>query len=82
MMNLLTWPMMFLSEVWFSLEGAPAWLEKLALAMPLTHMIRGVRQVMNDGASLSDVMGKIMLLILLTALFLALGSWRFRWQRR
>ena len=28
--NLASWPMMLLSGVWFSLEGAPAWLQQAA----------------------------------------------------
>ena len=36
-LNMLSWPMMFLSGVWFSLEGAPKALRMFAYAMPLTH---------------------------------------------
>lgn len=82
LMNLLTWPMMFLSEIWFSLEGAPTWIQKLALAMPLTHMIRAARQIMNDGVGLSGVMGHLWILVLMTFILLGLGAWSFRWQRR
>ena len=29
-LNFISWPMMFLSEVWFSLEGAPGWVKSFA----------------------------------------------------
>ncbi|PIQ23985.1 ABC transporter permease [bacterium (Candidatus Blackallbacteria) CG17_big_fil_post_rev_8_21_14_2_50_48_46] len=81
LINLLTWPMMFFSEVWFSLEGAPEWLQKLALLFPLTHMIRGMRQVMNDGAGLAQVSGTLLLLLSMTLVFLSLGASLFRWRK-
>ncbi len=52
-LNLLSWPMMFLSEVWFSLEGGRDWVQKLAKVFPLTHMIDAARRVMTDGAGSS-----------------------------
>jgi ABC-type multidrug transport system permease subunit len=36
-LNFISWPMMFLSEVWFSLEGAPQWVKSSAKIFPLTH---------------------------------------------
>ena len=30
LLNLLTWPMMLLSGVWFSLEGSPEWVQWVA----------------------------------------------------
>ena len=80
LLNLLTWPMMLFSEIWFSLEGASPWLQQAALIFPLTHMIRGMRAVMNDGASLLDVAGTIGWLSALTLVFLALGASLFRWR--
>ncbi len=54
-LNFIAWPMMFLSEVWFSLEGAAPWVRKLAQLFPLTHVTEGMRRIMNDGASLADL---------------------------
>ena len=80
-LNLITWPMMFLSEVWFSLEGANPWVKKISLAFPLTHMIDGVRKVMNDGAGMSDLKYHIIALSAMSLLFMAAGSMLFKWQR-
>jgi ABC-2 type transport system permease protein len=82
LINLLTWPMMFFSEVWFSLEGSAPWLQKAALVFPLTHMIQGLRRVMNDGASLADVSGTLFVLIAMTLVCLGLGAALFRWRQR
>lgn len=81
-LNLATWPMMFVSEVWFSLEGSPAWIQQAAQIFPLTHLITGARKVMNDGAGLAEVSHHLLILITMTIVFLAIGSFLFRWTRR
>jgi ABC-type multidrug transport system permease subunit len=78
--NFIGWPMMFLSEVWFSLEGAPGWLKHLAEAFPLTHMLRAVRAVMNDGAGFLDIWPELAVLAAMTAVFLLFGSLLFSWN--
>ncbi|MBI9075353.1 MAG: ABC transporter permease [Desulfatibacillum sp.] len=79
LLNLLSWPMMFLSEVWFSIEGAPDWVKAFSQVLPLTHVTSGMREVMNYGAGLSDIMPQILILALITTVFMALGSWMFKW---
>ncbi|MCX8124987.1 MAG: ABC transporter permease, partial [Spirochaetes bacterium] len=49
LINIITWPMMFLSEVWFSLEGARPWVQKVSQLLPLTPIVEGARMVMNEG---------------------------------
>src|SRR3990172_1827217 len=73
-LNLISWPMMFLSEVWFSLEGARPWVQKISLLFPLTQMVDAARQIMNDGAGLREIQPQIFILLLMSALFLSLGS--------
>jgi ABC-type multidrug transport system permease subunit len=80
LLNFLSWPMMFLSGVWFSLEGAPDFLQKLALILPLTHVIDGARAIMIDGANLLDISGHLIALIVMTGVFIAIGSYSFRWE--
>lgn len=79
-LNMLSWPMMFLSGVWFSLEGAPRGLRLFADLMPLTHLIDAARAVMTEGATLSQVAPHLWVLTGMTAVFLAVGAWTFRWD--
>jgi ABC-type polysaccharide/polyol phosphate export permease len=72
---------MFLSEVWFSLEGAPEWVKRFADIFPLTHMLTAARKVMHDGAGLIDVGAQIMILSMMTLGFLALGAVLFSWNK-
>jgi ABC-type multidrug transport system permease subunit len=77
--NFISWPMMFLSEVWFSLEGAPEWVQTIAGVLPLTRMLAGVRSIVNDGAVLADVMPDLLFLGGVSLVCLSLASWFFSW---
>lgn len=78
-LNFISWPMMFLSEVWFSLEGAPHWVQQLSWLFPLTHLLKAARKVMNEGAALIDIQLECGLMILTTMLFLAVAARIFSW---
>jgi ABC-2 type transport system permease protein len=80
-LNFISWPMMFLSEVWFSLEGAPQWVKISAKIFPLTHMLTAARKVMHDGAGLIEVGPEIIVLALMTLGFLTLGASLFSWNK-
>jgi ABC-2 type transport system permease protein len=79
-LNLLTWPMMLLSGVWFSLEDSPRWVQWVAQVFPLTHVLDGARAVMLDGAGISQVAPDLLYLAATTLAFLAFGAWSFRWR--
>ncbi|MEW5755850.1 MAG: ABC transporter permease [Pseudomonadota bacterium] len=79
-LNLLSWPMMFLSGVWFSTGGIHPWLQQLALLLPLTHVIDAARAIMVDGAGLAEISSSLMVLLGMTALFLAIGARFFKWE--
>jgi ABC-type multidrug transport system permease subunit len=81
LLNFITWPMMFLSEVWFSIEGAPHWVKMVAKAFPLTHLLSGVRKIMNDGASLIQVGPELITLMGMTVVFLSIGAGLFSWNK-
>lgn len=81
LLNVLSWPMMILSGVFFSLDGAPAWVQAVAQAFPLTHLLEACRAIMLDGAGLAEVSGNLAALAAMAALFLALGAGFFRWTQ-
>ena len=80
LLNLLSWPMMLLSGVWFSLEGSHPLVQNLSMLLPLTHMIDAARAVMIEGAGFSDVVGQLGILALFAVVFVTLGSAIFRWE--
>lgn len=81
LLNLINWPMMMLSGVWFSLEGAGETVQRIAEIFPLTHILDSARAVMLDGATLADVAPSLAALTLLSVVFLAIGSSIFRWEQ-
>ncbi len=80
LLNLTSWPMMMLSGVWFSLEGAPPLLKSFADFLPLTHLIAGARKIITEGATLSDINYHITSLLVMSIIFLTLGSYFFSWN--
>lgn len=80
LLNFISWPMMFLSGAWFSLDGSPEIIKQAALLFPLTHIVNAARDVMNDGATLIDIGPSLGMLALVSALMIALGARMFRWQ--
>lgn len=80
-LNLISWPMMFLSGVWFSLEGAAPWVQNISKLFPLTHLIEGARRVMNEGAGLGGVQAEILFLLSFSMACLVLGSLLFQWRQ-
>jgi ABC-type multidrug transport system permease subunit len=79
--NVLSWPMMFMSEVWFSLEGAHPVVKKLSVIFPLTHMIDAARKVMNDGAGIAEIKVQLLMLAAMSVIFITAGSLLFKWQK-
>jgi len=80
LLNLMSWPMMILSGVWFSLEGTNVWAQRFAELLPLTHMVDAARRIMLDGAGLTDVTFEIGILLTIGLVLLTLSSRAFRWQ--
>ena len=80
-LNLLTYPMMFLSEIWFSLEGSSNLIKSFAYAMPLYHMTDAIRRIMADGATLFDLWPSILILLGTGIIFTATGAGLFKWNR-
>lgn len=80
LLNLSSWPMMLLSGVWFSLEGAPNGVKILADFLPLTHLVAGARKVITEGATLADISYHVVALLIMSTVCLALGSYLFSWN--
>ncbi|HLU07787.1 MAG TPA: ABC transporter permease, partial [Woeseiaceae bacterium] len=82
LLNLVTWPMMMLSGVWFSLEGSSEWVQQTAKVFPLTHVLDAARGIMIDGGSFSDILPQVAILSLMSVVFLTVAAAVFRWGPR
>jgi len=79
LLNALTFPMLLLSEVWFSLEGSPDWVQWIATALPLTHMLDAARAVMLDDAGLWEIAPHLAILMAFCAVGMAVSTRLFKW---
>jgi ABC-2 type transport system permease protein len=77
--NLVFFPLMLLSGVYFTLDSAPAWLQQAVALLPLAPFLRVLRGVFNDGAGLYGHLAGLAIVSAwgVVAFFLALR--RFRW---
>ena len=80
LLNLSSWPMMLLSGVWFSLEGAPNAVKVFADFLPLTHLVAGARKIITEGATLADISHHVSILMIMSVVFLSLGAYLFSWN--
>jgi ABC-type multidrug transport system permease subunit len=81
LLNLINWPMMMLSGVWFSLEGAGETMRSISRVFPLTHVLESARAVILDGATFSNVAPSLAALVIMSAVFLGIGAAIFRWEQ-
>lgn len=80
LLNLVSWPMLILSGVWFSMEGTNPIAQALSQVFPLTHMVNAARRIMIDGAGVSGVAFELTLLSGLTLALLLVSARLFRWS--
>lgn len=78
-LNMISWPMMFLSEVWFSLEGSGYWVKLISHFFPLSHITEAMRLIINEGAGLYDLRYHIIVLVGMSVVFMVVGSLSFKW---
>lgn len=80
LLNFITWPMMFLSGVWFPLEGTHPVVQKISLIFPLTHVIEATRGIMIDGHGFAEISISLLVIIILSVVFISLASLLFKWE--
>lgn len=80
LLNLTSWPMMMLSGVWFSLEGAPSIIQTIAQFLPLTHVVDAARKIITEGATLAELVYPISILAAMSVIFLIAGASLFSWN--
>jgi len=81
LLNLISWPMLIFSGVWFSLEGLHPAAQAFSQVLPLTHMLEASRAIIVDGKGLLDVGHHLLVLMLMSLVFIVGGSMMFRWER-
>jgi ABC-2 type transport system permease protein len=77
--NLVFFPMMLLSGVYFRLDSAPRWMQNAVFVLPLSPYLRVLRAVFNDGATFAGHGVGLAVLAGWAVLSFVLAVKRFRW---
>jgi ABC-2 type transport system permease protein len=71
-------PSMLLSGFMFPFAAMPNWAQAIGEALPITHFLRIVREIILKGAGLPDIVGDLGPLALITIVLATLALLRFR----
>lgn len=78
--NTLFLPMIFLSGVYFSVEGMPKFLKPLVEFLPLTHLVRSIRGIFNNGLSFAEVLPEMGILSIWIVVCFGVSVKLFKWE--
>lgn len=78
--NLVTFPMLFLSGVFFPVSSMPGWLQPVINLLPLKYLVDALRQPMMYGRGMGDVWLDLLALLAVFAVCMAFAVRFFRWD--
>jgi ABC-2 type transport system permease protein len=78
--NIIVFPMMFLTGVFFPVFLMPSWLQRVSTYLPLTPVINSIRMVITEHASLINIDHQLGLVVLWAIVIYAIAFRVFRWE--
>ncbi len=78
--NLVTFPMLFLSGVFFTIDAAPSWLQPITKILPLSYLVDALRDTMSRGKGLTTVWTDLLVLLATFVIGMAIAVRFFRWD--
>lgn len=78
--NAVVLPMTILSGIFFSYRGFPDWAVAIIEKLPLTMLSDAIRAIFNEGATLQDVAGQIIGLVIIGVITFVLGIRIYKWH--
>lgn len=78
--NLIAFPMMFLSGVFFPRFLMPEWLQSVSSFLPLTPLVDGIRYVITEGKTLIDIAPQLGLMAVWIVAIYIIAFRVFRWE--
>ena len=80
--NLVTFPMLFLSGVFFPIDSAPDWLKPITRVLPLRYLVDALREPMTRGRGLDTIWLDVVVLLGTFVVAMAFAIRFFRWDAR
>ncbi len=78
--QLIQFPMLFLSGVFFPREGLPQWLESITNLLPLTFLVDALRKIATEGATLFSLHTELLGLLVWGVVVYIIAALVFRWE--
>ena len=78
--NLVSFPMMFLSGVFFPVFLMPDWLQQITTFIPLTAIVDGLRLIMTEGQTVLSLGPQLLVITVWTAILYLIAARTFRWE--
>ena len=78
--NLISFPMMFLSGVFFPVYLMPLWLQNVTAFIPLTAIVDGLRFITTENKSLLDLGPQFLIIGLWALIIYFIAARSFRWE--
>jgi ABC-2 type transport system permease protein len=78
--GLISFPLMFLGNVFFPVKNMPSFLQPFVKALPITHLSDSLREVMNVGTGLGGLWGNVLLLGAWVVAAFTIASFTFKWE--
>lgn len=80
LVNIITFPMMFLSGTFFPRYAMPVWLQHISNYLPLTPVIDGMRMIATEGQHLTQIGAQLGWMAIWTVIIYAIAFRVFRWE--
>ena len=80
MANLITFPMMFLSGVFFPIDSMPDWMRPIMAVMPLRYGVDALREPMLYGHGVGSIWPDALILVAVATVALVIAVRFFRWD--
>jgi ABC-2 type transport system permease protein len=78
--NIIVFPMMFLTGVFFPRFLMPQWLQNVTTFMPLTPVVDGARMILTEGKSLFDLGSQLGIMAVWCVIIYFIAFRVFRWE--
>ena len=78
--NLISFPMMFLSGIFFPVYLMPDWLQQLTAFIPLAAIVDGLRLILTEGTTILGLGPQLLVIAVWSLTLYALAARSFRWE--
>lgn len=80
--NIIVFPMLFLSGIFFPTSGMPGWLQSVVTYLPLQPFAKALRAIVGDGAGFAAVQTELAWVAGWAIVLVALAVFTFRWEEK